>query len=88
MKFDKFGVFPKTPSTKSTANNLFDLQSLVKLLPSLLSKRNERTQSENEIKPDNTATIKTQLNPNNTKAYCEFLQKHDEFVKNINSHKE
>ena len=76
MNFNKFSAFPKTEpisSQKNTQNtNFFEL---LKLLPNLFSI--QRTpKSEPQKTPDTTLR-----NNDNTKAYAEYLARHDEHVK-------
>ena len=88
MKFDKFGIFPKTPNPKSTSNSLFDLKTLLNLIPSLLTKNSEQPTNESQKQTNLSKQKSNQYTPDNTKAYSAFLQKHDQFVKKINRDKE
>ena len=83
MKFNKFGAFPKTPNLNSSKKTGFDLSSLINILPNLLNKPCENQQVQ-EQKFENT----NQFSPNNSKAYAEYIAKHDEFVKNISRDQE
>lgn len=78
MKFDKFGVFPKTDAQKNESKNNFDLSALLKLLPSLFSNKKSEQQKEQPPSPKQEPVYK----PSNKDAYAEYVAKHDEFVKN------
>ncbi len=77
MKFDKFGAFPKTESVKSQTNSSLDLSAIVKLLPSLFSKKKESSQKTQVEAPEN----KNPYVPSNAAAYAEYVARHDAFVK-------
>ena len=78
MKFDKFGIFPKTESIKPNSKRSFDISSLINLIPNFLSKQDIKD------KPEQTSTQNVNpYSPKNADAYAEYIAKHDAFIKSI-----
>ena len=78
MKFNKFGIFPKTESIKTNPKSNFDISSLINLLPNFLSKQSKKDNLEQSPTP-----VANPYTPKNVDAYSEYVAKHDAFIKSI-----